>query len=400
MLKKVNYLVVVFGLMFALSVSILNAQTASSILPEITNFKLELPLDKEGKDYKKVKYKDRANPHIKSASVKDLDGYVPSEPFDKYFFVKNDEVVFRAHCAGALTSPNAYPRCELRQLVNGKNSFWDFQEEQELTATFRVTSLPDIKEEVCMLQIKGNTSLNTSGTSEVMRLEFRDESSELLHLIINEETKLENIMPYKPGQAIKARLYINKGEVHIELTNLKTKDTFSHQYKSAYPYGYFKAGCYTQSSIWKEKNRKGIELARAYGEVRFSELSLGGIVAAEAEVKEVATAEKKADKKPVELSKSDCPISVPDNRTVVEVTSNSVSLSWDFDPIVDHYNVQYKAINSSEWAKKAVRRKGSVTFKGLTEDTAYEWYIRAKCKNGEGTKYSDGKGPAFETQKK
>jgi len=192
--------------------------------------------------------------------------------------VVGNEVVFRAHCAGALTSANAYPRCELRETPNGTDDLWEFSDEHELNTTFRVTHLPDQKQEVCMLQIKGNSSNNTSNTEEALRLEYRQDGSQGFHAVINENTTLTDIIDYSLGQTMEARLYVNNNTISIELNNLSVSGSagvWNHTYVSNYSHGYFKAGCYTQSSIWEEKNGVADESSTAYGEVIFSELTLG-----------------------------------------------------------------------------------------------------------------------------
>ncbi len=253
-----------------------NPLAPSSILPDLAHFKITYPLDEDGNDYEGVSYDDRDDPDIRALDVRDLVGYVPPTPFSEYFYVDGNEVVFKAHCAGALTSANAYPRSELRETMNGQDDYWSFDEEQELNATFRVTKLPNIKQEVCMLQIKGDSS------KEVFRLEYRtDDEDELLHVTINEDDNdddYQDIMDYSLNDVIKARLYINEGRVYVELDNLNVSGPngeWSFEYDSAYDNGYFKAGAYTQSSIWEEKNGQGDEEPDSYGEVRFSELTLG-----------------------------------------------------------------------------------------------------------------------------
>ena len=172
-----------------LTSGILFAQAPSTLFPDIAEFKLELPLDSQGKDYTGVSYEDRDNPHLKNATQEQLTNYVAPPPFSQYFFVSENEMVFRAHCAGALTSINAYPRCELRQQIDGKNTFWSYQNEHELNATLRITHLPNEKEEVCVIQLKGtNTPSKTSGTIEVLRIEYRQDGNSGWHLEVNESS--------------------------------------------------------------------------------------------------------------------------------------------------------------------------------------------------------------------
>ncbi len=360
----------------------LTAQAPTTILPDIAAFKIQYPLDENGDDYTGVAWEDRDNPHISSENITNLSGYVAPAPYLDYFFVDGNEVVFKAHCAGALTSINAYPRSELRERVNGTDGFWNFADEQELNATFRVTHLPDLKQEVCMLQIKGNTTPSTSNTSETLRLEYRANSGQGLHLIVNETTTLNDIMDYALGETIEARLYVNNGDVTVELTNTTTGDTYFNQYASAYDWGYFKAGCYTQSSIWAEKNGVGDELPTAYGEVRFSRLELG--------------------------VQAICSPILPANRATNNIGVNSVTLNWEYESSMDHYNVRYRPAGSSTWDFFTSLRLGEGDFtvsgstvnfdiEGLIEDTEYEWQVRAKCPDGSGSNYSDGEGPNFTT---
>ena len=334
-------------------------------------------------DYTGVAWEDRNNPHISSENITNLSGYIAPGPYLEYFFVDGNEVVFKAHCAGALTSPNAYPRSELRERPGGVDGFWNFTDEQELNATFRVTHLPDVKQEVCMLQIKGNTTPSTSNTSETLRLEYRANSGQGLHLVVNENTTLNDIMDYALGETIEARLYVNNGDVTVELTNLTTGDTYFNQYASAYDWGYFKAGAYTQSSIWEEKNGVGDELPTAYGEVRFSSLELS------------------------DFDEVCIPI-LPNNRTTSNVGINSVTFNWDYESDMDHYNVRFRPLGTSTWEFHTGLRLtdgdftvsgNTVVFdvNGLVEDTEYEWQVRAKCPDGTATSYNDGAGPNFMT---
>ena len=381
--RQINDILTTVLLLLFLSSTSLIGQAPSSIIPDIVEFKIQYPIDENENDYTGVAWEDRDDPHISSENITNLSGYVAPGPYLDYFYVDGNEVVFKAHCAGALTSINAYPRTELRERPGGTDGFWNVADEQELNATFRVTHLPEIKQEVCMLQIKGNTTPSTSNTSEILRLEYRANSGQGLHLIVNEFTTLNDIMDYSLGETIEARLYVNNGDVTVELTNISTGDTYFNQYTSDYEWGYFKAGCYTQSSIWEEKNGVGDELPTAYGEVRFSSLEL-------------------LDNEIV------CTPEIPGNRTANNEDINSVMLNWDFDADIDHYNVRYRPVGSSDWLFIFSLRLGEGDFTlsgstvifdmtGLMEDTAYEWQVRAKCADGSGSNYNDGDGPNFTT---
>lgn len=252
------------------------SQTASELFPDVTKCKLELPVDLQGKDYTGVRYMDRESPFIKAATIAKLNHYEVTDPFDQYFFVAGKEMVFRAHAAGALTSPNAYPRCELRQQIDGKDTFWKYQEEHQLKVTFRVMELPKEKQEVCVVQLKGtNTPSSTKGTSEVLRLEYRQDGDSGWHLEVNESAGPKNVLKYSLGQTISVSIGVKNHVVRLEMENVDTNENYTFQYKSKYTHGYFKAGAYTQSSIWTEKSgAQHSEKPKAYSEVRFSKFSI------------------------------------------------------------------------------------------------------------------------------
>jgi len=363
-----RYFQLSFSLFFFLLTTSLMGQAPSSILPDIVNFKITFPLDENEDDYTGVDYDDRDDPHIKSEEEENLSGYSAPGMFEDYFYVDGNDVVFKAHCAGALTSINAYPRCELREMPGGTASFWDFADEQELNATFAVTNLPDEKKEVCMLQIKGSNTGSNSGTSEVLRVEYR-EGSQGLHLVINENTTLTYVIDYDLDDIMEAKLHVNNGEVTVDLENTTTGDTYNYVYDSDYTFGYFKAGCYTQSSIWHEKNGVADEEPTAYGEVRFSELTLGVI----------------------------CTPTPITNQFTTNVGETTATLNWDYDSEMDHYNARYRPIGTSTWDYKYSLHSGTVDIDQLIEDTEYEWQVRAKCPDGTATNYVDGAGPNFVT---
>lgn len=254
----------------------LSGQAPASVFPDLTEFKVEYPIDNDEGDYEGVEWEDRDNPHIKSHSVNISSSYTPQGPYGDYFYLDGSELVFKSHCAGALTSPNAYPRTELRQLINGQNSFWSYDDEHELNVRFTINHLPDLKQEVCVVQLKGtNTPWTTSGTDEVLRVEYRQDGNSGWHLTINESSGPSNVLDYTIGEEVKIRVYVHNNEVTLEMENLDNGDTYTYLYDSDYSDGYIKAGAYTQSSIWEQKNGVGDEEPDAYSEVRFTELVLG-----------------------------------------------------------------------------------------------------------------------------
>lgn len=358
----------------------LQAQAPSSILPDLSGFKLTFPIDANGNDYEGVSYGNRSNPEIKGYEEDNLVGFTPSGAFAEYFYVSGGEVIFKAHCAGALTSPNSYPRCELRQTPNGSEDLWDFDDEQELNATFRAIHLPDNKKEVCMLQIKGADNIDGDGAEEAFRLEYRASSSQGLHVTVNESNTITDVMDYSLNQTIVARMYVNNRQVTIELDNTNVSgsngewDTTFTVDSDFDDYGYFKAGCYTQSSIWSEKSGVADEDPDAYGAVAFSALTLGS------------------------SGPPSCTATVPGNRSVGSFTSSTATFSWSAVPNIDHYKLRYRAVGGSWVTSPSIRNTTTYAVSGLSANTTYEWQVRSKCPNNtSSSSYSAGQGSNFTT---
>lgn len=352
------------------------AQAPSSKLPDLQYFKITYPVNSSGQDNRNVSYNNRSSNYVKAAEVTNLNNYTPNSTYSPYFFVSGNDVVFKAHCAGALTSANAYPRCELREKVNGGDDLWRFSDEHELNATFRVTNLPNEKQEVCMLQIKGNSSNSTSGTEEAFRLEYRADGSSGVHLTINENTTRNNVMDYSEGQTMVARMYVNNGSITITLNNLNvsgSRGQYTTTYSSNYSWGYFKAGCYTQSSIWGEKTGRPDENNNAYGEVRFSALTLGS------------------------NSGPTCTASVPGNRRMGSVGTSTATFNWNTVSNIDHYKLRYRSVGGSWVTSPSIRNTTSYSVSGLSNNTTYQWQIRSKCSDGTASNYNSGSGPNFTT---
>lgn len=76
---------------------------------------------------------------------------------DDNFKINADKsITFTAPCSGVTTDNTNYPRCELRELVKGKNASWSMTKEKNtLTYTCQVVQLPVKKPEVVVGQIHG-----------------------------------------------------------------------------------------------------------------------------------------------------------------------------------------------------------------------------------------------------
>ncbi|MCF6240748.1 MAG: polysaccharide lyase family 7 protein, partial [Bacteroidales bacterium] len=235
----------------------------SDIISGLTNWKITLPVDSNGNDNSNET--DVNNRNKNAWEVYDLINfdYVP------YFNVINDEVVFRAHCAGATTSGSKYPRSELRQLVGGGNNYWSMNNYQYLQVELRVIHTPVEKPEVCMTQIHGPQN-------EPLRVQYH--ATKGLYLVWNESHKIyfDNDVPYTLGQKLRITVEVNNGDITCTVLNLDNNKSFCYSWTSNDNTGYFKVGCYTQSSIFLSQFKSGYndEPIDAYGEVRVRKIDL------------------------------------------------------------------------------------------------------------------------------
>ncbi|MGD9419780.1 MAG: polysaccharide lyase family 7 protein [Verrucomicrobiota bacterium JB025] len=237
----------------------------SDVLPSLPDWKITLPVDAKGKDSSAAAEVDKRNRKPREVIDDALTGF----EMPPYFYARGGEVFFRAHCGGATTKGSKYPRCELRQRVGGGNGYWSMQDHQKLVTELRVTKTPVQKPEVCMVQIHGPDD-------EPMRLQYHARTG--LHLIWNEshKKKFSNEVPYTLGQRLRVTTEVDKGRITCTVLNLDNQKQFTHTWTAVDKAGYFKLGCYTQSSIFLSQFKNGMkdEESDAYGEVAVSKIEL------------------------------------------------------------------------------------------------------------------------------
>jgi hypothetical protein len=237
----------------------------SDLIPELTVWKLTLPVDANGDDSSAATDVADRNTNPLEISDSDLTDY----DFSPYFRAAGDEILFRAHCGGATTDGSYYPRSELRQRVGGGDNYWSVDDYQYMAATLRVTHLPVEKPEVCMAQIHGPLT-------EPFRLQYHAEKG--LLLIWNEDNKIyfEEDVSYSLGQTLNVTVTVDDGQIYFTIENADTEETYAHDWTSVDSTGYFKVGCYTQSSMFLSqfKDDSNDESPSAYGEVAVSAIEL------------------------------------------------------------------------------------------------------------------------------
>lgn len=81
--------------------------------------------------------------------------------FNDYLFKKNNSLVFKTPCNGETTKNSVFPRCELREMLDGKKASWDSNiGKHKFKGIFSVSRFTFVKPEVCVFQIHdGNKDL-------------------------------------------------------------------------------------------------------------------------------------------------------------------------------------------------------------------------------------------------
>lgn len=216
----------------------------SNIPSEVVNlnpWKITWPIDASENDSAGViSYLDRNNKaHEWPDDNNSIIGAISGEHAN-YLYVNSDEVIFRAHAGGATTENSNFPRTELRQTPEGGNNYWNTNDYQKLDVKVRVLNLPSVKPEVSFMQIKGDGY-------EPLRIEYRDDSQGL-HIVKNEKTTIENILPYTLSDQLHIIVEVENDIIKVNITNETTGGSWNESYQSEGNEAYFKLGCYLQTS--------------------------------------------------------------------------------------------------------------------------------------------------------
>jgi len=208
-------------------------------------WKITVPVDEDGNSSPLdcSEYDCRNNDAV---DLYGLNEVAANNNYSDFFYESDGWAVFTAFCGGATTTNSQYPRSELRGLnEDGDDDYFDMEDHQELQVTVKVLEVPKERPEVNMVQIHGPDD-------EPLRVEYNDGSTgsdQGLHLTVNESSTLDDIMDYEIGQELKVWVKVEDRHLWIELDNLSTGEHYETDFEVEDKTGYWKVGCYLQSSI-------------------------------------------------------------------------------------------------------------------------------------------------------
>ena len=209
---------------------------------KLESWKLTLPRDEDG------------NGSADEILPKDLADFSSPE----FFFARDQDpigVVFRAPCGGSTTRGSKYPRCELREMHNGREADWSTGDANlhVLKIRLQVSATPAVKKHVVCAQIH-----DAKDDVLMVRLE-----GEKLLIERNAEGDVVLDRKYRLGAPFDLRIAAGRGRIQV------AKDGVEHlNWETRRSGCYFKAGCYTQSNL------KSGDAADSFGEVVLHSLSL------------------------------------------------------------------------------------------------------------------------------
>lgn len=181
---------------------------------------------------------------------------------DPWFVVQNNcqGVRFRAHTSAEVTTTNSsYPRTELRELTNGRESAWSNDSGvHTLYVDQAITSVPHGKRQVVSAQIHDGSSDVTTIRLDGTTL-YATEDNNVRATVIDGN--------YQLGQRFQVKLVASQNK--IETLYKKNGGTFESKQviNKTIKNSYFKTGVYTQSNCEKEKEYGSQCSANNYGEV-------------------------------------------------------------------------------------------------------------------------------------
>lgn len=175
-----------------------------------------------------------------------------------YVSESGDAVVFRADCDGEQTESSKYPRSELREMeLNGEDeASWSTKgsDVHAMEIELAITNQPAVKPHVVCAQIHDDED-------DVLMVRL-EENKLFIERFKGKEIRLDS--DYVLGTRFKLRIVVANGRIKAWYN-----DELKMDWKVSKKKCFFKAGCYTQSNLKKEKGRQG-----SYGEVAIYRLLL------------------------------------------------------------------------------------------------------------------------------
>lgn len=217
---------------------------------DLGGWKITLPVDAHGNDSAGATGVEARN--IDALEVYDLHGFAAPPHFE--LATDGSAVRFAAHAAGATTTGSNYPRSELRQRIlqdgssGGEGSAYDgyfeLSEHWHLALRGRIVEVTLVeKPHVVLAQLHGD------GPDEIMARYEGDSRAGTLFFEYLDGAQESAKLDYAIGEEYAIDVWVEAGRVRAR-ARVAERQVEVAPFEPASSAGYFKAGCYLQSSVF------------------------------------------------------------------------------------------------------------------------------------------------------
>ena len=160
--------------------------------------------------------------------------------FTPYFVLENDHLKLTSPSNGVTTANSRFPRCELRQLIDGKPGVWSMTKQKNIMeAVLSITKVPKIKPIMCFAQVK-SSDLHV----QIVELQLRYGNLTACYKNSSGQFITEFLQKYVLGEKFQIKLIAESGKLQVYIDGIK-RTTIKSKNQNCY----FKIGSYIQSSV-------------------------------------------------------------------------------------------------------------------------------------------------------
>jgi hypothetical protein len=222
---------------------VLACVTLAAAAPSFPDFKITLPIDKNG------------GTSGKAMEVRDLSNFEMAPWYREVTVAGESGMAFRANCGGARTSSRTkFSRSELREQSNGKGASWSFTDgaTHRMTVREAIVALPPRRPHVTAAQIHDAKNdvfmLKAEGKGNGMAALYACLDNDNVKVLVDGNYVLGTPYTLEVSVTNKVLTVSYQGAV-VEGLSAFTDFSKIKKQNSRFTGMYFKAGCYIQSNV-------------------------------------------------------------------------------------------------------------------------------------------------------